>query len=172
MIQNIVITDRNFDNEPWYALVLKRDNPSKSVVLVKIEMEDVGKFVLWLDPSSASHGSLNIRNFHVCKVGEDLYKIFYEALNEACFSASEDKIFRSYLPQRQAYPSALGLLIKNFPKSDLQYFASISIKRAFEEINGDHHTQTAREKELEAKYNALVNRLKAKKKKKKTKPTY
>ena len=104
MIQNIVITDRNFDNEPWYALVLKRDNPSKSVVLVKIEMEDVGKFVLWLDPSSASHGSLNIRNFHVCKVGEDLNKIFYEALNEACFSASEDKIFRSYLPQRQAYP--------------------------------------------------------------------
>ena len=77
MIQNIVITDRNFDNEPWYALVLKRDNPSKSVVLVKIEMEDVGKFVLWLDPSSASHGSLNIRNFHVCKVGEDLNKIFY-----------------------------------------------------------------------------------------------
>lgn len=166
MVQSIVITSRLDSNTPKMALIMKREDHHKSVLIVQY-----GDGVVWLDPIVMSRGSILVRNYHLSLLFDNPMDDFSRAVMEASFSVGMDPIF-SNPRQKIIYNERLAGYLRTLPKGEIASFCKGALNLAMEEIHGNHVEITAREKQLMRENTELINRLRKRALKKKAKPIY
>lgn len=142
MIENFVFSQRNENNQPWYTFIMKKKDPNKSAIVMKVD-----PFVLVLDPNALTRESLWIRLYKEVNPLTDSIAEAYslqvaELLHEVdgpLLRASHDRII---------YPEKLADTIAKFPMEQAKLFAAASLNRAKEHIYGTTKEMTAREKAL------------------------
>ena len=155
-------------NQPWYALVMKNDQPSAAVMIVKID-----RHILFIDPAAMGRGSIKIRNFqsYATRYNDETEacQMFDQMIGETSRKPDTAPIFRN-THNKIIYPADLANLLQRFPRDEATYFAPASTRHAMDMIYGTTQQKTAREKALERE----IEQLKASKRKKKKprKPEY
>lgn len=171
MIQSIVFTDVRESNQPWFALVMKRDTPSSVVVLVKFE-----NYLFQLDCNALVRKSLWIRNLErfYSKNDAAANEGFIQTLGELTTAPSNHSAFKQG-KNRIIYPAELASKMGYFPLEDASFFAQVALNKAMEQVNGTSQEISERERVLERQIKDLQYQLKAKARKKRLKaekPTY
>lgn len=146
IVESIVITQVGEMNQPWYGLVMKYDQPSAAVIIVKIE-----RHILFLDPNALNRGSIKIRNFmsFATKYNDEseACQMFDQLIGETSRKPANGAIFRNSI-NKVIYPADLAKVIQTFPIIEGQRFAAAAMKRAIAHAYGTEQQQTAREKQL------------------------
>lgn len=168
MVESIVITQNSESNQTSYTYIAKKENSAKHVIIVNFKF-----FLLYLDPVAMSMGNVRIRHYKTfapeCVNWRD--HLYEEAVLAAIRSVSEDPIFNVQY-RRITYPKALGEALAYFPKDDAMYFATAAVRRAKDIIDGNDRALTPREKKLMQENKNLINKLRKKSAKRRSRPQY
>ena len=149
LVESFVFTQKAEDNQPWFTFIMKRQDPSKTAIVAKVD-----QFVLVLDPNALSRGSLWIRLYHevnsLTEVMEDVYALqvydLLHAVSSPLLVGSHDRII---------YPESLADTINHFPMKDASYFAMAALNRAKEQLYGSDREPTPKERALQKEIDKL-----------------
>ena len=99
-------------NQPWYALVMKNDQPSAAVMIVKID-----RHILFIDPAAMGRGSIKIRNFqsYATRYNDETEacQMFDQMIGETSRKPDTAPIFRN-THNKIIYPAELANLLQRF----------------------------------------------------------
>lgn len=161
IVESVIMTQAGEMNQPWYGLIMKYDQPSATVIIVKIE-----RHILFLDPAALSRGSIHIRNYmsFATKYNDETEacQMFDRMLGETSRKPSNASIFRN-TGEKIIYPAGLAKIVREFPIEDGQLFATSSVREALAQVYGTSKQITTREKNLQRELAAAKHHRKKKK---------
>lgn len=161
IVESVIMTQAGEMNQPWYGLIMKYDQPSAMVIIVKIE-----RHILFLDPAALSRGSIHIRNYmsFATKYNDETEacQMFDRMLGETSRKPSSASIFRN-TGEKIVYPAGLVKIVREFPIDDGQFFATAATRNALAQVYGTERQITSREKHLQRELDAAHHKRKKKK---------